>query len=58
MVTDASKPLIIDAEKNYQDKKKEMPRPPNAFMIFATEMRKKLAVEHPGKKSYNFVVIF
>lgn len=47
----SDKPIVIDAELGSQEKKNEIPRPPNAFMIFATEMRKKLAVEHPSKIS-------
>lgn len=35
-----------------KDNKSDIPRPPNAFMIFATEWRKKLAVEHPGRKPF------
>lgn len=38
--------FVVDAEK---DRKSEIPKPPNAFMIFANEWRKKLVVEHPGK---------
>lgn len=44
-----SQPVIVDAEKTNKDVLNEIPKPPNAFMIFATEWRKKLAVEHPGK---------
>lgn len=42
-----SPPITVDLEK---DNKNEIPRPPNAFMIFTNEWRKKLAVEHPGKE--------
>lgn len=42
-------PVIVDAEKPNKEVISEIPRPPNAFMIFAAEWRKKLAVEHPGK---------
>lgn len=30
----------------------KIPRPPNAFMIFANEWRKKLAVEHQGNNLF------
>ncbi|KAG5898631.1 hypothetical protein JTB14_021005 [Gonioctena quinquepunctata] len=36
--------------------KESIPRPANAFMIFATEWRKKLAVEHPGDNSKSISV--
>lgn len=29
----------------------KIPRPPNAFMIFANEWRKKLAIKNPGRKN-------
>lgn len=45
-----SQPVIVDAEITNKDVLSEIPKPPNAFMIFAAEWRKKLAVEHPGKK--------
>lgn len=46
---DISVRVIVDSEIGSQDKKSEIPRPPNAFMIFATEWRKKIVVEHPGE---------
>ncbi|EFA01747.1 protein bric-a-brac 1 [Tribolium castaneum] len=33
-----------------------IPRPPNAFMIFATQWRKKLAVEHPNESNKDISV--
>lgn len=45
-VKESSKETKEDLEK----KGEIIPRPPNAFMIFANEWRKKLSVEHPGKQ--------
>lgn len=31
--------------------KEKIPRPPNAFMIFANEWRRKLATQHPNESN-------
>lgn len=44
-----SHPTKVGKDYSSKDKKSDIPKPPNAFMIFANEWRKKLAVEHPGE---------
>lgn len=43
------KQTLKNTKKEDDKKGDNIPRPPNAFMIFANEWRKKLSVEHPGK---------
>lgn len=49
IISQPSRPIVIEDESANNEKKSEIPKPPNAFMIFATEWRKKLVVEHPSK---------
>ncbi|XP_023020998.2 uncharacterized protein isoform X1 [Leptinotarsa decemlineata] len=43
-------------EETIDVKPEKIPRPANAFMIFANEWRKKLSVEHPGDNSKSISV--
>lgn len=45
-----------DAEETEEIVQRKIPRPANAFMLFANEWRKKLAVENPGESNKDISV--